>query len=736
MTKCFFSNKKQNCFALYRSDGTLVDYGTVNADGAFSYEKPGQFYSIVSYTQTTEHVDEGEQEPNDWNTDADLDRLRRAQYVIVADESVAITESIEVARKLDELDTDLWCVVIGAPPPQYVKGKTTFLLSDAAEDDQKTSHLKMIADSIVDKNDERVFILSKDLKGLLGTLAFPRPALERVNRLITLSTPYEGRDEERAQEMKRALAARRAATLTDVDDTRVLNLLPERLQKATKALASKFHVGAFAASSVLLTAFVAKQGHKRAIIKRGGDEVSPYIGVVLVGESGSGKSPLVRYAIKPFKTLTDKEKEKRKDDKPKEPALKKLVDEANKRYESANFALEAAKENADPDEIAKAEENADKEFSRLKDAIVAHAKVAAPLHNYTPQWASDKGVDWDLSQNDWSAEKQGKTPDGALVVFEEGSDILGFVNGKQTSQKWLNYMARLLDVTKNTGKTVTHESARDKFDERDIGCCFIILIQPGAIEADNSKTIVSTGSMNRFFWATVPDVDDLPTDDDVTADLKPWEELFLLDLKAENLQLDDDAQQILDDFCLKELPSQRGQARVLKKKTKRAFLSKLKFRVLQIARAFHLIKEGSRLLDTNDKQVKSLIDADTMKKAIEYCRVAVIERDNALEMIRNEKKEDNVPSISLDAQTIYNHQVKHAKDEWTNRSRFAASAPKLSLWTKANEERANAAEQELIDAGLWIIGQYGAKRNKRRAITLDEPNAITAPKNTGDDIPF
>lgn len=725
--------KGKTCFVLYNKDETFDQSGILDDNGAFNYSKePDQFYAIASHLLTTEHVDEGTPAPDDWNTDADLDRLRRAQFVIVADMSVNPYGASGIAERLDHIAPNAWCVVIGAPPPQYVKGKTTFFLSDTTEGDQKTKHLKYIADPIVDKNDERVFILSTDLPDLLAEInSHPTPL---VSGLIALSTPYEGRDEERAQEMKRELAARRATPLKEVDDKKVLAILPERLRGAAQALASKFHVSVFTSSLILLTTFLARHGHKRANLIRGGKSVYPYIGVILVGESGSGKSPLVGFATAPLETLSDMEAERRKPDAARAPALKKLVDEAVKRHESAFLAHDAAKESADTEEIKRAEETEKKALQRLQEATAEYYKIAAPTHNYLPQWASDKGVDWDLSENDWSAEQQGKTPDGALVYFDEGADILGLANGVQTTKKWLAYIGKLLDTTPNTGRTVTHESASGKYGRRKIGASFIIGIQPGAIEVDKIKTITSQGSLNRFYWANIPDVDELPTLDD--PDLTEWEQVLKLALNPCCLQLSEGAEKVYVDFHDKDLPRLRRQARDFDEHDKKSSLSKFDSNVIRVAMGFHLIGEATRIIETNDAPlVKREIDADTMRAAVEYCRIAIDERDVTIDTIRKEKK-NFVPARSLDAQRMYQHQAKNARDQWTNRSHFSRNTPTLNLWDKGNRERADAAEQELIDAGLWIIGQYGQKAGKRRAITIDEIAAPEKNAETTDNIPF
>lgn len=480
---------------------------------------------------------------------------------------------------------------------------------------------------------------------------------------------------------------------------------PTPLGESVHMIADEFRVPFRAVAIMFLAAYSAIQNGARVPWGRG--IVDPFLSCSLIGGTGDAKSPVLDLTIKPLLALGEQERARAADRQKDEKALVKTLAEIENKRAKAEMAKELTKNESDE----KAFKLIDDSYQTIKRKL---AVASADAHTYVVTgWKSAQEAERILAANANTARVLNQTDRGCLVALHEGARILGATQGDRFATDQMTIISNILDGCFN-------DSGRNKYpSDLPLKGAILVCVQPETLTVDQVTSIAGQGGLGRLFWTAFPEAKE---DIKKGSEKLPWHDLFNIKLPPKEYRLADEADKIYVGWRQSLVDRKRAASRrgnIIKK----GFLSKLRFGGLKVALNFHLIEEASKIAGGEIDEPDSEIGAATMRMAIGFCEAMIEEFDKTFRFIKNVREtRDQQPANILDglsqpALVLYQYAVKRGWMALTELNQV----PGLYFF-RAKTKR-SAAEKELIDRGLWIIGEHEHK-NKRRAV-IDETRRVT-----------
>ena len=724
----FFSSDRSGSRYYFTTNerNETVDHGVVvDVNGVDKLESTKTVDALHIFGDRFDNLIDGDRAP-EWDGKQDWERFDLADVIFIT----LGFDGFDLDRRLRDCGVDIPVATAGSSPedehgqrrlytPHWArywkqaraKGKCVYIVGNKEDE---LDEMKEAAQYAVG-NGARAFLvdiaslLPNDSTTQIKTIDWLEVAKGNARDVFftlldSVSEEWKGRDDDRLREAIRA--AKECADDRNEDWTQDVDL-PPRMQKAARAIADKFHAPIRSVAAMLICAFLARQGHERARLKRGGSVVYPYLGVNVVGESGAGKSPIMKMVVAPLRDLDRLEGERARERKKNLEPLKKARKSASDNLAKAELATKTAKGEANKER--RAEELA-REIWESTDRDYRRAN--APAHKSLLKYASAQGVKLDLARNADAARTLDEVNDGALIWLDEGARLLAITQGASYGLDVFAAISELLDVTTNGGTTAKGEGAADKYDaDLEIGAAILAAIQPGTIRADKIDSISAQGGLNRFFWVYLPYAWKATKLDDITNALAPWYSLFKIVFPPNEYRLGDAADRVYQEWRDNDLQRLRNEAKRRGDDTKVAFLSKLDESVLRVALGFHLILEATKIDDGLATLPELIIGADVMRMAIDFCRAMIEERDKTFRQIGFARESRDKRRLSQDAQKVYDYLV--TRGNWCSLTEIQAAC---NCYRDAAKR--DVIDQELIEAGLMIIGKHEQK-DKRHAVIIE-----------------
>lgn len=480
---------------------------------------------------------------------------------------------------------------------------------------------------------------------------------------------------------------------------------PEPLGESAHTIADEFRVPFRAVAIMFLTAYSAIQNGARVPWGRG--IVDPFISCSLIGGTGDAKSPVLDLTIKPLLALGKQERARAADRQKDEKALVKTLAEIENKRAKAEMAKELTKNERDE----KAFKLIDDSYQTIKRKL---AVASADAHTYVVTgWKSAQEAERILAANANTARVLNQTDRGCLVALHEGARILGATQGDRFATDQMTIISNILDGCFN-------DSGRNKYPpDLPLKGSILACVQPETLTVDQVTSIAGQGGLGRLFWTAFPEAKE---DIKKGSEKLPWHDLFNIELPPKEYRLANEADKIYVEWRQSLVDRKRAASRqgnIIKK----GFLSKLRFGGLKVALNFHLIEEASKRAGGAIDEPDSEIGAATMRMAIGFCEAMIEEFDKTFRFIKNVREtRDQQPANILDglsqpALALYQYAVKRGWMALTELNQVPG------LYFFRTQTKRSAAEKELIDRGLWIIGEHEHK-NKRRAV-IDETRRVT-----------
>ena len=547
---------------------------------------------------------------------------------------------------------------------------------------------------------------------------------------------YLGKCRELADRLDAEKVERLKRSLQLADDWTQSIELPAPFDDAARAVANKYHAPLESVAAIMLTVFLARQGHERARLHYQGRVIYPYMGVIVIGSSGAGKSPIIKDSTLGLVRLDAKAAESERERKKNLDPLRKAHKSASDDLAKAILTTAKATNDADKERAEKAEKHARDVYEAIdRDYKRANARAHKSLLKYE----SAAGVKLQLAANAANARTLDETNDGALVCLDEAARLLSVTQGTGYGLDVFAALSELIDVTTNGGRTVKGEGAGDKYEAGlELGAAILAGIQTGTIKADKITALLNQGFLNRFFWVYLPYTREATDSADIKDALAPWYSLFKVELPPNVYSLDGGASAAYEEWRRGELVELRNRAYDAGDDATVGFLAKLDNGVLRVALGFHLVLEAAKLDDGRATLPRLLIDASTMQKAVDACKMWIDTRAKSLRQIEATRGSDDVAVGLLEAMTPYE------KAEYTfllnqcgtnGQPRFTG----IDELNKAGMQKGNGlnfyrdktkrgiVEQGLLEKGLIVID---SKTKKRRAVIALDENQRAALNNT------